>query len=339
MKIQRLTLTLIILLLLPHSSFSEGSNFHGNKTGYIIKDGLKRTYLIHLPSSGFTPPLPVVFVLHGGGGNGGKMKKLTNSGFDKLADKKGFIVVYPDGFENNWNDGRSQSEAGYETFKNNTDDTGFISALIDELIKKYNADAKRVFVTGMSNGAMMSYRLACELSGKIAAIAPVAGTIPENFIKQCNPVKPVSVLAINGDADPLMPYNGGEVTGPFGKRKLGRVLSANESVMFWVKNNCCSQEPIITDLKDKDPDDGTLVQKQQFINGRSNSEVILYTIRNGGHTWPGGYQYLGKWIVGKTCRDMDATAVIWEFFEGKELVKDHSSGLPKPSEGISSSGS
>jgi polyhydroxybutyrate depolymerase len=305
MKYHCPALILIILVFLFLTGFSADKNQQKNKTGYIIFDGLKRTYLIHLPSSGFNHQPPVVFVLHGGGGSGEKMIKLTNGGFNKLADKKGFIVVYPDGFENNWNDGRSMSEANYVTFKNNIDDTGFISALIDELIKKYNADAKRVFVTGMSNGAMMSYRLGCELSGKIAAIAPVAGNIPANFINHCKPSNPVSVLAINGDADPLMPYNGGEVTGPFGKRKFGRVLSANESVLLWVKNNCCSPEPIITDLKDKDPDDCTLVQKQQF--------------KNGGHTWPGGYQYLGKWIVGNTSRDMNATEVIWEFFEGKEV--------------------
>jgi polyhydroxybutyrate depolymerase len=309
---------LLILLLLFPAGFTGDNNPYGNKSGYILIDGLRRTYILHIPSSGFDHQLPVVFVLHGGGGNGGKMIKLTYGGFDRLADKKGFIVVYPDGFEKNWNDGRSMSEVNYETFKNNTDDVGFISALIDELIKKYKADMKRVFVTGISNGAMISYRLGCELSGKIAAIAPVAGSIPENFVKKCKPSNPVSVLAINGDEDPLMPYNGGEVTGPFGKRKFGRVLSVHESVMFWVKNNGCSADPIITDVQDNNPDDGTRVQKQQFINGRNNSEVILYTIKNGGHTWPGGYQYLGEWIVGRTCRDMNAAEVIWEFFERQE---------------------
>ena len=318
MKNHELTIPLLILVSLILSGTSVNNNPDGNKAEHIIVNGLQRTYLIHTPVSDFNHPMPIVFVLHGGGGTGAKMIKLTYGGFNKLADNKGFIVVYPDGFEKNWNDGRSMAEANYETFKNNTDDAGFISALIDDLIKKYNADAKRVFVTGISNGAMMSYRLGCELSGKIAAIAPVAGNIPENFIKQCKPSNSVSVLAINGDSDPLVPFNGGDVTGPFGKRKLGKVLSAHESVMFWVKNNECSPDPIITDVPDKNPDDGTRVQKQQFINGRDNSEVILYSIKNGGHTWPGGYQYLGEWIVGRTCRDMNAAEVIWEFFERHE---------------------
>jgi polyhydroxybutyrate depolymerase len=313
MKKNGLSLPVIILAFLFLTGFSVDNN-SGNKAGYIIIDGLKRTYLLHLPSSDFNHPLPVVFVLHGGGGKGEKMIKLTFGGFDKLADKKGFLVVYPDGFEKNWNDGRSMTEADYDTFKNNTDDAGFISALIDELIKKYNADPKRVFVTGISNGAMMSYRLGCELSGKIAAIAPVAGNIPQNFFQRCKPTKPLSVLAINGDADPLMPYNGGEVTGPFGKRKFGRVMSANESVLFWVKNNGCALDPVITEVPDNDQNDGTHVQKKLFTSMKNLSEVILYTIKNGGHTWPGGYQYLGKWIVGRTCRDFDATEAIWDFF-------------------------
>jgi polyhydroxybutyrate depolymerase len=292
-----------------------------NRTGSIIVGGVTRTYLIHVPPSDFHRSMPILIVLHGGGGNGESMINLTNGGFDQLSDKKGFIVVYPDGIEKHWNDGRNKTETGYETNEENTDDVGFISALIDNLIKKFNADSKRVFVTGMSNGAIMSYRLACELSGKIAAIAPVAGNIPENLIQHCNPAKPVAVLAINSDNDPLVPFDGGDVTGPFGMKKLGEVLSAHESVMFWVKHDGCSANPVITDEPDKDPDDGTRVQKQQYMNGRNNPEVILYTIKGGGHTWPGGHQYLGEWIVGKTCRDINATDIIWDFFEKHPLAE------------------
>lgn len=304
----------LILGMLLLTGFSGSKISPGNQAGSIVAGGLKRTYLIHLPAPGIRRSMPLLIVLHGGGGNGKSMVKLTNGGFDQLSDKKGFIVVYPDGIGKHWNDGRNEAETGYETHEKNTDDVGFISALIDDLIKKYNADPKRVYVTGMSNGAIMSYRLGCELSGKIAAIAPVAGNIPVNLIKNCNPSDPVAVLAINSDSDPLVPFNGGDVTGPFGKKKLGKVLSVHESVMFWVKNNGCSSNPLVTDEPDNDPDDGTRVQRQQFMNGRNNCEVILYIIKGGGHTWPGGYQYLGKWIIGRTCRDMNATEVIWEFF-------------------------
>jgi len=313
MKSTKVIIPSLILGVLSLTGFSENKVTTENKSGSIRVNGLNRTYIIHLPASAKTM-MPLVIVLHGGGGNGKNMVKLTNSGFNKLSDKKGFIVVYPDGIDKHWNDGRNESETGYETHEENTDDVGFISALIDDLTKKYNIDSKRVYITGMSNGAIMSYRLGCELSGKIAAIAPVAGNIPEN-LRNCKPSNPVAVLAINSDKDPLVPYNGGDITGPFGKKKIGKVLSAHESVMFWVKNNGCSTVPVVTDLPDNDTADGTRVQKQQFMNGRNDCEVILYTIRGGGHTWPGGNQYLGEWIVGKTCRDIIATEVIWEFFE------------------------
>ena len=291
-----------------------------NRTESIIVDGLKRTYLIHIPSSiNVNEPLPLLIVLHGGGGNGKSMVKLTKGGFDRLSDKKGFIVVYPDGIDKHWNDGRNATETGYSTHEENTNDVAFIAALIDHLIKKFNADAKRVYVTGMSNGAMMSYRLGCELSGKIAAIAPVAGNIPKNLIQLCSPSCPVAVLAINSENDPLVPFTGGDVTGPFGRKKLGKVLSASESVMFWVKKNDCSPDPVVTDLPDNDPDDGTRVQRLQYLNGKNNPEVILYIIKGGGHTWPGGDQYLGEWIIGKTCRDINATEIIWDFFEKHKL--------------------
>jgi polyhydroxybutyrate depolymerase len=321
MKNHRIIASLMIPCALFLISFSGNRIPLSDTTGSIVVGGLKRTYLIHIPAAVSNRSMPILIALHGGGGDGESMINLTDGGFDRLSDKKGFIVAYPDGIEKHWNDGRNETETDYETHKENTDDVGFISALIDNLIKKFNADAKRVYVTGMSNGAIMSYRLGCELSGKIAAIAPVAGNIPENLIPHCMPARPLAVLAINSDNDPLVPFNGGDVTGPFGMRKLGKVLSANESVMFWVKYNGCSSNPVIKDEPDNDPDDGTRVQKRQFINGRNHTEVILYTIKGGGHTWPGGYQYLGEWIVGKTCRDINATKIIWDFFEKHSLAE------------------
>ncbi|MFH0887398.1 MAG: PHB depolymerase family esterase [bacterium] len=278
-------------------------------------DGLTRTYLIHVPPSlTKSKPVPLVIALHGGGGMGKNMIKLTPGGFDQLADQDGFIVVYPDGLGKNWNDGRSNKEVDYRAHKENVDDVGFISALIDNLINEYNVDPKRVYVTGISNGAMMTYRLGCELSEKIAAIAPVAGNIPQNLLSRCQPHKPVSVLVINNTNDPLMPYKGGDITGPYGKRKLGKVISVAESVDFWVKQNNCNTKAIVTD-SDIDPKDGTRVHREIFYGGKDGTEVILYSIEGGGHTWPGGYQYFPEWLIGKTSREFDANQVIWDFFK------------------------
>jgi polyhydroxybutyrate depolymerase len=282
----------------------------------LIHDNLERTFNIHIPSLyDKLVQLPLVIALHGRGGNGESMILVTRKGFDKLADKDGFFVVYPDGIELNWNDGRMDEEANDRAHRENIDDVGFISALIDYMIEDYNIDPKRVYVTGISNGAIMSYRLACELSNKIAAIAPVDGNIPHLLFPECSPSMPVSVLAINNVNDPLVPFEGGEINSIFHRIKLGKVLSVNESIEFWVKRNQCSNIPVVAEEPDKDPEDGTRVTRKQYTNGIDGTEVILYAVDGGGHTWPGGFQYLPKWIIGKTSRDIDANMVIWDFFK------------------------
>jgi polyhydroxybutyrate depolymerase len=284
-------------------------------TKSIMHDGLERTYRIHIPPSfNNNTPVPLVFALHGGLGTGeGMERSLTLGGFNTLSDQEGFIVVYPDGIEKHWNDGRKN--VTYYAHTENIDDVGFISALIDKYVEEYNIDPERIYSTGISNGAMMSYRLACELSEKIAAIAPVAGNVPEDIVPQCSPSKPVSVLVISGTDDPLVPWDGGHVTGPFGSKKLGKVLSVNDSIHYWIDHNNCNSTPEVTWLPDTDPSDGTLVWREVYGQGNNGTEVILYGIKCGGHTWPDGLQYLSKIIIGKTCRDINANEIIWEFFK------------------------
>ena len=278
----------------------------------IIFAGLERTYRIHMPPSyDKSTPLPLLIALHGGGGSGEKTEELTLRGFNRLSDKEGFIVVYPDGIEKHWNDGRENVK--YRAHREKIDDVGFIAALIDHLAKQYNLDIKRVYATGISNGAMMSFRLGCELSEKIAAIAPVAGSMPENLPARCSPSRSISILIISNTEDPLVPWGGGEIR--FGRQKFGKVLSVPESVKFWATHNQCSSPPNITWEPDKDPKDGTRVGKELYNQCRENSEVILYAIEGGGHTWPGGHQYLPAWIIGKTSRDIDVNEVIWDFFK------------------------
>jgi polyhydroxybutyrate depolymerase len=285
----------------------------------ILHDNLKRTFKIHIPSFNIkSGMLPLLIALHGRGGNGESMILITRNGFNKLADKDGFIVVYPDGIEENWNDGRMDEEADDRAHRENIDDVGFISSLIDFMISNYNIDPKRVYVTGISNGAIMSYRLACELSDKIAAIAPVDGNIPYLLLGECSPSQPVSVLAINNVNDPLVPYEGGEIYGHFHRVKLGKVLSVDQSIGFWVDRNKCSTEAVVIEEPDTDPKDGTRVKRTEYLNGINGTEVALYTVDGGGHTWPDGFQYLPVWIIGKTSRDFDANVVIWSF------VKKHS---------------
>jgi polyhydroxybutyrate depolymerase len=289
---------------------------HGKEIRHkLVYKGLNRTFKLYLPSSYHgESKLPLVIALHGRGATGESMILITRKGFNILADRDRFIVMYPDAVELNWNDGRSDEEAGDRAHRENIDDVGFISVLIDLMINDYNADPKRIYVTGISNGAIMSYRLACELAVKIAAIAPVDGNIPYTLVKECRENRPVSVLAINNMNDPVVPFEGGEIYTHF-RVKLGKVLSTDNSVYFWVKRNGCSPEPSLKELDDRDPNDGTRVSVKTYQNGSEGTEVILYAIEGGGHTWPGGFQYLPERIIGKTSREIDASEIIWSFFK------------------------
>lgn len=275
----------------------------------ITSGGLERTYSVHICSS-YDPstPTPLVIVLHGGGGTGKGMVKLTD--FNTLADKENFIVVYPDGFEKHWNDGRGIQ---WQSHVENTDDVGFISALIDHLSDELNIDAKRIYVTGISNGGMMSHRLGCELSHRIAAISPVASNIPVNMASVWSPSHPVPVLIINGTDDPLERWEGGEIS--LGRNTYGVVLSVADTVKFWVDRDGCSSSPAVTQLPDTAPDDGTTVRQEVYGGCQDGVEVILYAIEGGGHTWPGGLQYMSESIIGKTSREFNASEVIWQFFK------------------------
>jgi polyhydroxybutyrate depolymerase len=309
-------LTAILKLLAGINLISFGVSDGKVKNASFVHDNLKRTYKIYIPSDYKKyVAMPLVIALHGRGGNGESMMLLTHRGFNRLADKEGFLVVYPDGIDLNWNDGRRDEEANDRAHRENIDDVGFISELIDSMIVDYFIDPHRVYITGISNGAIMSYRLACELSHKIAAIAPVDGNIPYLFFPECFPASPVSVLAINNTDDPLVPYEGGEIHGSLKKVKLGKVLSVEESIGFWVNRNGCSPFPVVTELPDLDPKDGTRATSEQYLNDNTGVEVVLYTIYGGGHTWPGGLQYLPARIIGRTCRDFDANEVIWSFFK------------------------
>jgi polyhydroxybutyrate depolymerase len=314
-------LTVFIMVLAGIGLLSFQADKGKGRRRSIMHDNLKRTFSVYAPASfDKNVQMPVLFALHGRGTNGKGMKVVTKKGFNRLADKDGFLVVYPDGIERSWNDGRTDAEANDRAHRENIDDVGFISALIDYVIAEYNTDPKRIYITGISNGAMMAYRLACELSQRIEAIAPVDGNIPFMISDKCSPSEPVSVLAINNVLDPLVPFEGGEIHNHTNKIKLGKVLSVKESIEFWVVRNGCLKTPIVTEMPDSEPDDGTRVVREEYTNGLNGTEVILYTIEGGGHTWPGGFQYLPERRIGKTSRDINANEIIWQFFKKHSVL-------------------
>jgi polyhydroxybutyrate depolymerase len=289
------------------SSSSKTTNY--DYTESMTSGGIKRTYTVHvgLPYDRRNPT-PLVIALHGHGGTGQGMATLT--AFNPLADKEDFVVVYPDGINGGWNDGRLVEQLGQGQ---NVDDVGFISDLIDNLSKELNIDSKKVFVTGMSNGAIMAHRLGCELSSRIAAIAPVAGNISVIMAPKWNPSRGMPALIINVTEDPLVPWAGGQVH--FGQISRGEVLSVADTVKFWVTKDQCSASPQIIQLPGNGSQDGTSVRTETYSGGRDNSEVVLYAVEGGGHTWPGGIQYLPQALIGKTSKQFNATDVIWQFFK------------------------
>jgi polyhydroxybutyrate depolymerase len=230
------------------------------------------------------------------------MAKLT--GFDALADREGIVVAYPDGIRRSWADGRLGTPAD----RQGVDDVGFLRALVREVAAHERIDLTRVYVAGMSNGGFMSERLACEASDLFAAVGVVAATLGENIAATCKPTHPIPIAYFNGTEDPLVPYNGGVLGAD-----RGRVLGAEESVQRWATLNGCTGAPVETALPQRTAD-GTSVRERAWTTCRDAAEVRAYRVEGGGHAWPGGWAYLGERLIGRTSRNVDASAVLWEFF-------------------------
>ncbi len=290
--------------------------YHPEKLQALEFGARERTYLLHAPSCYKKGTLiPLVFAFHGGGGTGEAAE--TQSGLSEKAEEACFIVVYPDGVSKFGIPGRRQywasCTARTESRSEGIDDVGFISALIDKLSREYSIDPRMIYATGLSNGAQMSYRLACELSDKIAAIAPIGSGM---VVEDCEPVRPVPVMHFHGTADPGWPYIGG--VGCFTADIFPPV---RETIHQWIVLNNCSENARVTYQK------GGAVCRTHVPCGE-NAEVALCTIDGGGHVWPGGYAFpseqkipwdsecaLGKGNgVGGVTQDINAPDAMWEFF-------------------------
>jgi polyhydroxybutyrate depolymerase len=269
--------------------------------------GRVRTYQLYVPAR-LHEPAPLLFVLHGGGGSGANMALMSRQGFNRIADREGAIVVYPDGVGRNWNDGRSGVRS--RAMEENVDDVGFLRALARELSTRYRVDAKRIYSTGISNGGFMSFRLACEAADVFAAIAPVAANLSEDLGSRCRPSRPVSVAILNGTHDPLVPWAGGRV-GSMGVNR-GMAWSTEKTLDTWAALDGC-REKSDDQVIEKIPDDDTSVVLHVRSQCRAGSEVRLYEIRGGGHTWPRGEKHLAERWVGKVSQELDGAEEIWQF--------------------------
>jgi polyhydroxybutyrate depolymerase len=277
---------------------------------------LPRTYLVHVPKScDGSKPCPVVLVFHGGGSNAKQW--IPFCGMNETSDRGGFVAVYPngtgkkiegyDGEVLTWNGGTRQP-AGNDPVRSKVDDVAFTRALLDDLATVVRVDPKRVYATGMSMGGIMCYRLASELSDRIAAIAPIAGTMA---IEECHPQRPVPVLHFHGTLDQAVPVAGG-------KGKLDpsgtEFYSVDHAIQAWIKADGCNPTPTVTHLPDV-AKDGTTITRQTYAGGKDDAEVILYLIEGGGHTWPSHPFGPELKILGICTKNLSANDVMWEFFE------------------------
>jgi len=284
---------------------------HADQQAALSVDGRERAYVYHVPS-GYdgTHAVPLVLALHGRLGQGSGEERLSH--LDKISDERGFLVVYPDGLDRSWADGRG----GTPSDRKGVDDVKFLSKLIDRMEAEFKVDSSRIYATGMSNGGFMSGRLACQMSDRIAAVAIVAASLSETVAESCHPEAPVSVLVLQGTEDPLVPLAGGAL----GRNTAGGVvLSHDATVAVFAKLDRCPSAPETQHIADH-AGDGTTIDVAIYSGCAGGSEVRGYVVNGGGHTWPGGMQYLPASIIGKTSKNMDASEVIWEFFSTKRRI-------------------
>jgi polyhydroxybutyrate depolymerase len=269
----------------------------------IVHEGQERKYRVHLPPAydGNTKT-PLVIFVHGAGGD---IRSGSRDGLDKYSDKLGFILVTPIGtrvgkgpLQTIWNGGKWKDGQCCGT----ADDVGFISKMIEMLKQNFAVDERRIYATGISNGGLMSNRLACELVDKIAAVAVVACmAVPEN----CRPARPIPVMIIYGDEDPANPLDGSPPRGIFASVEYKRMVP-KEVLNSWLKINGCSPERMQTSKRG-----GVTFTTYQ---GKDDVEVVFCLVEGMGHTWPSGMQYWFAKTVGRVSHELSMDD-IWAFFQ------------------------
>ncbi len=289
----------------------------------ILVDGRTRTFRLHVPASLGAGPAPLVLVFHGRGGSGARMEDTTR--FGRLADRDGFIVAFPDGYERSWNDGRGSASAE----RAGVDDVAFARVLIDHLARTYPVDGGRIYAAGFSNGASLTHRLGCELSDRLAAIATVAGQISPAVAGRCQPVRPMGVLGLHGLADALNAWDGRD---PGRGPDRGPLLSVPATMELWRRHGGCQapgpREPLPAPVND-----GTRPWQQRYPGCAEGVTVVLYGVDGMGHAWPPQTPVFER-ISGPASGNLDATEVIWGFFKGHPPRPRRASSAPARPPGV-----
>lgn len=337
-----------LVVVICFAAFVLCSSARGQETQETIEvDNVTRSFVVHLPS-GYSQAqhYPVVIVLHAQNQDADDMARLTH--FNLLADKDGVIAVYPIAVRGEWNVGvKSEEQPAYQprrgygrrgwgypggggypnggqnggenpndsrNHQEPADDVTFLNQLLDQLPLKYSVDIHRIYATGLGDGGFMAERVGCDIGDRVAAIAVVGAAFPKKMI--CLPSRPVSALFISGTDDPIVPYDSGTY-----KPGHFHVLSADSTAESWAKFDHCGEKPAQTKIPPLQKEKGSKDTKVYTYSGcGQDAQVALYSIKNGGNTWPGGEQYTSEKEVGKTSNAINADETIWSFFSTKQLA-------------------
>jgi polyhydroxybutyrate depolymerase len=280
----------------------------------IRHDGVDRRYLLHVPADlDAARPAPLVMMLHGAGGNADHVARAY--GWRELADREGFIAVFPEGTRRGsteaaesamtnprlWNDGSGRGPAG----RRKVDDIGYLAAVLDDVARRCNVDADRVYCTGFSNGASMTFSAGVQLSDRFAAVAPISGHL---WLADPKPTSPRAMFFLTGDADPLNPLAGGDAPSPFGGPRQQKP-PIRKSIDAWV--TLLGLDPAKpTVIRDDDK-----VRAVRYGDVDAPREVVFYVVKGLGHEWPGRPRVLPRRLTGGSSNAVDATALVWEFFQ------------------------
>lgn len=305
-------------------SFLSSSTLSAQNTisGTIQSGGLTREYRLYIPAAYRAgTPVPLLFNLHGLGSN--NVEQEAYGDFRPIADTANFIIVHPNGVASLF--GRGWNVVGAPGTGSNANDVAFLSALLDKLRTEYSINPNRVYSTGMSNGGFMSYELACHLSGRIAAVASVTGSMGPDRLDPtnaafCTPQHPVPVLEIHGTADNTVRYEGGLAFGIVATAPIPSVLD------YWRNFNGTAATPTVTTLPNTNTADNSTVERQVWTGGRNGSVVHHLKVIGGGHTWPGTKFPAGG--SGATNMDINASVEVWRFLRPRYLNLLLSSNAP-----------
>jgi polyhydroxybutyrate depolymerase len=324
----------------------------------VTVDDVERTFMLRLPA-GYDAKqrYPVVILLHGMNQDGDDMERLTQ--FDALADKDGVIAVYPSASHGRWNTGvhpqerrptgfgpggghhhggyggggggypgggggyprggggspgggQQGGESGEERRAAPADDIAFFNQMLDQIAAKSSVDASRIYIAGLSEGGFMSLRAGCAMSDRITAVVAVGAAMPKTMI--CLPQRPVPLAMINGTSDPVVPYGGGT------EHNLSlATLSVEDSAKAWAKIDRCEEKPAHDKLSPHEKG-GMETKVDTYTGCQQGAQVVLYSVKGAGNTWPGGEQYEAENTVGKTSQDLNANEVLWTFLVTKKLA-------------------